>query len=497
MLPKESKERESVIPLKNEDDLIADEMGRFYSDPLGYVNFAYDWDHGDLSGFAGPDDWQSEYLDRLGYEIKSRGFDGVKPVSPIQMATSSGHGIGKSALTSWICGFLMSTRPFCKGVVTANTSPQLRTKTWAEVQKWNKRAINSHWFHVTSGQSLSMTQVDHPESWRIDAQTCAKENSEAFAGLHAANSTPFYIFDEASAIDDVIWEVAEGGMTDGEPMWFAFGNPTRSSGRFHRSIFGNLKHRWLGQCIDSRTAKMTNKAKIQEWLDDYGEDSDFFRVRVRGVAPRAGNCQFIPSDAVDACKHYEAVGYDHNPIVIGVDVARFGDDQSVICIRQGRKTHPLKKYRGLDNIDLSNKVIECIDEFNPDGVLIDGGGVGSGVIDYLRHLNYDVTEINFGAKAANPNKYVNKRAEMWDLGREAIKAGLDLPSDDELCDELVAVEYGYNPKQLIQLEKKEDMKKRGLASPDCADALMLTFAAPVMVNDESSFDIPDAVNYYE
>lgn len=481
--------------LKTPDDLIADEMGRFFDDPLGFVRFSYDWNYGDLKGFTGPDTWQEEYLDKLGFYIKQRAFDGVTPVDPIQISTSSGHGIGKSALTAWLTGFIMSTRPFCKGVVTANTSPQLRTKTWAEIQKWNKRSLSGHWFDVTSGMQMKMVHKEHPESWRVDAQTCAKENSEAFAGLHSASSTPFYIFDEASAIHDSIWEVSEGGLTDGEPMWFVFGNPTRSSGRFFQS-FNRLKHRWDNQKIDSRNAKMTNKNKIQEWVDDYGEDSDFVRVRVRGEFPRSGSSQFIPIDAVDNCIAYTAEGYEALPKIIAVDVARFGDDQTVIGCKQGRKVWPFDKYRGLDTMQTADKVAEKIREYKPDAVFVDGGGVGGGVIDRLKQLGHHVIEINFGSSPRDKKQYANKRAEMYGDLRDALKAGLDLPDDTELHDELIAVEYGFNAKQQIQLEKKEDMKKRGLSSPDCGDTAALFFAEPIAPPVPANYNIPDAVNHY-
>ncbi|EBI0451191.1 terminase, partial [Salmonella enterica subsp. enterica serovar Cerro] len=189
-------------------------------------------------------------------------------VEAYRCATSSGHGIGKSALTAWVILYIMSTRPFCKGVVTANTSEQLRTKTWGELGKWKKRCITGHWFEYNNGKgNMNIYHVDHMESWRCDGQTCREENSESFAGLHAANSSPFYIFDEASAVPDKIWEVAEGGLTDGEPFWFAFGNPTRNTGRF-RECFRKFKHRWRRKQIDSRLAKMTNKELIEEWRND-------------------------------------------------------------------------------------------------------------------------------------------------------------------------------------------------------------------------------------
>lgn len=479
---------------QNDYDLqLADAVGSFWNDPYGFVMFAFDWGKGDLEGFDGPDEWQKDLLIEIGEEIKERDFNGVDPVDPILESVSSGHGIGKSALTAWLIIFIMSTRPFCKGVVTANTNTQLRTKTWSELQKWNKRSITGHWFDVRSGQHMKMTHKDHQEIWRCDAQTCAKENSEAFAGLHAANSTPFYIFDEASAVPDEIWEVAEGGLTDGEPMWFVFGNGTKSSGRFFQ-CFHRLKHRWLNRQIDSRTAKLTNKKLINKWIEDWGEDSDFVRVRVRGMFPKGGTTNFIGRDLINDSVSFEAIGYEYGTRTIAVDVARFGDDQSVISFKQGRKLFPLHKFRDIDTMMLSHKVSEAIESFDPDAVFIDGGGVGGGVVDRLRQMGYNPIEVNFGGKPHDDRKYANKRAEMYGLAREALKAGFDLPQDDELTEELGSIEYGYNPKDQIQLEKKEDMKKRGLASPDCADSFVLHFAENISMDD---YDEHDDYNYDE
>jgi hypothetical protein len=373
----------------------------------------------------------------------------------------------------------MSTRPFAKGVVTANTNPQLRTKTWAEIQKWNKLSITGHWFHVTSGQSMKMVHKEHPDDWRLDGQTCAKENSESFAGLHAANSTPFYIFDEASAIDQTIWEVSEGGMTDGEPMRFVFGNPTRSSGSFFQ-CFNRQKHRWVTQQIDSREAKITNKKKIKEWIDDYGEDSDFVRVRVRGMFPKGTGTNFISREDVDNCKEYHYQTCPDDVRTIAVDVARFGDDQTVISLREGRHYRPLLKYRELSTTDTASYVAEQIDNFKPHATFVDGGGVGGGVVDRLRQMGYNVFDVNFGAKATDHVKYGNKRAEMYGRLRDNIKSGIDLPDDLDLLEQLTSIEYAFTKDQQIILEKKEEMKKRGLASPDEADAIALHHAENIL-----------------
>ena len=216
------------MSLNNNDALIADHVSLYYDDPLGFVKFAFRWDEGPLKGFKGPDVWQSKLLRHIGDEVKSRGFDGINSVMPIRTAVTSGHGIGKSAMVAFLILWVMSTRPNSKGTVTANTATQLKTKTWSELEKWRSRCITGHWFNVTG---TAIEHVTSPKSWRADAITCREENSEAFAGQHEKESTSWYIFDEASNIPSKIWEVATGGLTDGEPMMFVFGNPTRNSGR--------------------------------------------------------------------------------------------------------------------------------------------------------------------------------------------------------------------------------------------------------------------------
>ncbi len=481
------------------DEFVSASLSDYYADPFGYVMFAFPWGKGQLVGRDGPDDWQRGFLDQLGGAVKKRGFDGIHAVEPIRFSTASGHGIGKSALTAWLIKWIMDTRPFAKGVVTANTAPQLRTKTWAELGKWHKMSVTAGRFKYNSGQgNMSLAQVDHVETWRCDAQTCREENSESFAGLHAANSTPFYIFDEASAVPDKIYEVREGGTTDGEPMTFDFGNPTRNTGAFFRA-HNRLKHRYITRRIDSRTVKITNKTLIRQWVDDYGEDSDFVRVRVRGMFPRAGSMQFIPSDTVaEAIKRSRPL-YDHRtPIILGVDVARFGDDRSVLYPRIGRDARGIQpiKFREIDTVELANRAASWAREHQADAIVVDGGGVGGGVVDLLRRLDTglaDVYEVQFGGKADGGalyltgnegEKYSNKAAEIWAAMRSWIKSGGVLPDDPEMIDELTAREYGYrNDEMMIQLESKRDMKKRGLASPDIADALALTFAYHVERKD--------------
>lgn len=467
------------------DHQLAHEVAEFYDDPLGFVLYAFPWgeDHTVLAGAEGPRKWQWEFLEKWGKEIHERGFDGKTPVTPIQFSFASGHGIGKSALSAWIALFIMSTRPHSKGVMTATTAPQLKTKTWAELGKWRKLCITGHWFGFNASHgNMNLVHREAADTWRVDAQTCREENSESFAGLHAAGSTPWYLFDEASGVPDKIFEVSEGGLTDGEPMRFMFGNPTKNTGYF-RKTFGALRHRFNTMQIDSRDVAGTNKELIDTWAKDYGEDSDFFRIRVKGQFPRASSLQLIGTEVAEKAAQRETFKDARAPIVMGVDVARFGDDASVIYIRRGRdgRSIPYKMYRELDSIQLAGHVAEYIEEYSPRKVFVDGtGGYGSGVVDQLIANGYGriVEDIQFGSRAIETDIYFNKRAEMYGNMKKWLETGI-IPNDQTLIDDLTGVQYGFAKENKIQLEKKEDMKKRGLASPDVADALALTFAFPV------------------
>ena len=446
---------------------------RFANDPLGYVLCTFPWgEHGGpLENHPGPDDWQRTLLIDLGNAI-------LASDAAAQFAVASGHGIGKGALTAWIVLWAMSTRQNLTAAVTANTRNQLQTKTWRELALWHNRAVNGYWFEWR-GSKFSHRRM--PETWFTAAIPWSERNSEAFAGLHGENV--LLIFDEASAIPDAIWEVAEGAMTTPKALWFVFGNPTRNTGRF-RECFGRFRHRWQGRQIDSRTCRLTDKRKLAQWIDDYGEDSDFVRVRVRGVFPNAASCLFIAGGAVEAATLREAVSTLMDPLVFGLDVARFGDDRSVLYRRRGRdgRSHPPLIFRGLDTMQLAARTAEQIASMRPDAVFVDETGVGGGVIDRLRHLGYEIVGINFGGRGGRPVDgalYANKGPEMWGAMRNWIEAGGAIPPDRELIDDLTGREYGFNARNEIQLESKDDMKRRGLASPDLADALALTFAFPV------------------
>lgn len=457
---------------------LIDDLAKLTHEPTKFVKYAYPWKEGELAKSDGPREWQRGVLDAIGEHLRSS----ETRFTPCQLAVSSGHGIGKSALVSMVIDWAMSTHEDCMVLVTANTGAQLATKTVPESHRWFRRSINAHWWEPKA-TSITVRDTGHDKTWRADFMPWSEQNTEAFAGLHNQGKRILLIFDEASAIADSVWEVAEGALTDEntEIIWLAFGNPTQNTGRF-RECFGSKKHRWKTFQIDSRNVEGTNKQQIQKWIDDYGEDSDFVRVRVRGEFPRAGSSQFIPSDIVAQCRKYKAEAFSSLPIVLSCDVARFGDDQTVIGTRQGRKFRILAKLRGLDTVQVAERIIALIGTEKPDAIVVDGDGLGAGTVDQLKFRGFGnrLFEFHAGATANDASAYFNRSAECWGAMRAWLAEGAEIPDDPELDAQLTSREYGFTNKGQIQLEKKDDMKLRGLDSPDIADMLSMTFAVKVM-----------------
>jgi len=796
------------------DRELTTDISQFYDDPLGYIMFIFPWRTDPSIQMVplvepyktrfrsefGPDKWACEFLDQLGEEIRDRKFNGHNTVLPIRFSTASGHGIGKSAMVSWLILFILDTRPRAMGVVTANTGDQLRTKTWAEMAKWHHLALSSHfWEYTNSRGNMSLSRKgskDIKQKWRCDALTSRAENAESFQGLHAANSTPFYIFDEAcfregtevltkegwklfqhlspsdllitpkgwqspialhsswregnmlevkkrglsfsitpnhevyittqngvskkvradklstsggiaprvvkwsnkdydvrddqiildawyfseghlipggygfgitnnedqgisalldrlglrwkkhnnqwlvyerklasnylkcgkgclnktfpsyffqfsqrqmklflltylkgdgywkspnrgiiytsskrmaddlhalavlagynsshtirhikgqrkwigdhwvvssvdghvislsssgegvkltkntffrhpykgmvycatvpagmlltrregtvvwsgnSGIEDKIWEARFGGATDGESMSFDFGNPTRKSGYFYENCVGKSRHRYIVRQIDSREVYITSKPYIEELREDWGEESDLFKVKIRGVFPFIASVQFISDDLVLGAMLRSQVADKNDPLLIGVDVARFGDNYTVIFPRMGMdaKSWQYRKYNRLDNVQVAEKVIEMVHSFrmqgkNVSGLFIDGGGLGAGPVDILRRLGYNPIDVNFG-KTAIDRRYRRWGDQMWGNMRDSLLR-LSLPNSLDLKTQLTQREYNVDDNGQITLESKKIMKERGVPSPDIADALALTFAQEISVD---------------
>ena len=474
-------------PVVSADVQIARTVADYYDDPLGFIIFAFPWGKAgtQLEGEPGPDDNQIEFLESLADEVQKRKFEGSNPVMPIQMAETSGHGTGKSAMGAWLAWWILSTRRNSIGTVSAGTYDQLEEKTWAAIQKWGKMCITRHWFDI---QASGIYHKRFAEDWKLTPQTCKEENAQSFAGQHARKSTSWYLFDEASEIPDKIWETAMGGMTDGEPMIFAWGQPVRNTGMFYRVCFGDQRERWNHRRVDGRTSRFTNKALLNQWIADWGEESDYVKVRVFGLPPSASELQFIDKARVDAAKGRSCYAMPDEPLIAGFDVSGGGKAWNVIRFRRGLDGNPADckpiRIPGEHDPDRSQRVGICAEllrDRRPGRVIaamfIDAA-FGAAIAVRLKQLGFNnVFEVNFGAASPDPH-YLNMRAYMWGKCKDWLLLG-GLPKDENLCSQLSLPGYHINNSGKLVIESKADIQARGESSPDDADSFCLTLAQSV------------------
>jgi len=468
-------------------------VAKYKFDPLGYVRVAFPWgqEGTPLEKHLGPCPCQVRLLTILGDEMRKRNFDGHNPVMPIRIACCSGHGIGKSAFFGMVTDWIRVCWPYSQGSATANTAKQLSTKTWANIRKWHKLSICSHWFEATSER---IYKPEDAEAWFLATQSSSKDNAEAFAGQHAQNSISYYINDECSGIGDPIFDVQEGGLTDGCPIQFAFGNPTKQTGKFARIMQGR-EAGWITIRIDSRECPFSNKTLIQQWVDNYGEDSDFVKVRVRGLPPSVSYDQFISSELVHAAQSLTRVAsyVDTDALIAGCDLSWGGEDQCCVRFRRGMdaRTIPPIYVRGEQTRD-PNTMVQVLAKVlatsyngrQVEMLFIDSAGICGPVVRRLREMGHqNIIEVNFGAHSSD-EKYKLMRSYMIGQVKEALMAGLALDSSADLADDMTALEYSMTSKTEILITPKEQLRKpepEGLGrSTDDLDALALTFAMPVV-----------------
>ena len=478
----------TIYSAQDEQELMARLWSPIIKDnPLAFVLYVFPWGKAGtpLEHFAGPRKWQREVLTEIAEHIKSN--NGKVDFDTFRMATSSGRGIGKSALVSWLVLWMLTTRIGSTTIVSANSEAQLRSVTWAEITKWLSMAMNTHWFEVSATRVMPakwLTELVERDLklgtryWGVEGRLWSAENPDSYAGVHNFSGV-MLVFDEASGIDDSIWSVAAGFFTENTPnrFWLAFSNPRRNSGYFYET-FHAKRDFWRNKIVDARTVENTDKNVYQQIIDEYGADSSQAHVEVYGQFPSASDDQFIPSNVVDDAMARERYKDLSAPIVIGVDPARFGADSTVIAVRQGRDIIEIRKHKGDDTMETVGRIIEAIEEYKPALINIDEGGLGAGVVDRLKEQRYKIRGVNFANKAKNPMMYGNKRAEMWGDMREWLKTA-SIPKDRYLKTDMISPLMKPDSKGAIFLESKKDMKARGLASPDAADAIALTFAYPV------------------
>lgn len=464
---------------------IADLVASCHYDPLRFVRLAYPWgEPGLLEREQGPDDNQIEFLNTLGEQTRARKFNGADPVMPVLMSMTSGHGTGKSALGGWIVDWILGTRPYSIGTVTAGTATQLYERTWAAIQFWSKLCITAGWFDIMAS---GIYHKRSPDDWKALCQSCRPENAQAFAGQHSRRGTSFYLFDEASEVADGIWRTAlEGGLTDGEPMMFAWGQCVRNTGMLYEVNFGQWRERWNIRRIDSRTSRFTNKEEIAQKIVDYGIDSDTVKVRVLGLAPSASELQYIDKARVTAAIARTQIALPDEPIVAGFDVSGGGRAWNVIRFRQGlngRVKDPVR-IPGEHDQDRSQRIGVCAEllrDRRPGhriAALFIDAAFGAPIAVRLRSMGFDnVYEVNFGS--ASPDAHcLNMRAYMHMKAKEWLLLG-SLPVDEKLREQLSLAGYHLNTSGKLVIESKADIQARGEASPDDSDAFMLTFASAV------------------
>ena len=477
---------------KQEEELMTDVWSlNIKDDPLNFVRYIFPWNQEGtpLADFSGPRRWQEKILRDIGNHIRKN--ETMDLPEMYRLAVASGRGIGKSALVAWLILWMLSTRLGSTIIVTANTEQQLRSRTWAELGKWLTLAINGHWF-VKTATSLK------PQQWyeellisdlKIDtgyyyaqAQLWSEENPDAFAGVHSSAGVCL-IMDEASGIPSPIYSVSEGFFTEPTKnrFWFSFSNPRRNSGPFYDS-FHSKRSFWNTEQIDSREVEETDKQLFQKMLEQYGEDSTVARVEVLGQFPNVDDDTVIPIELARAAVDRDVSLTASEPIVWGLDIARFGPDQSALCIRQGNTVFEIKTFKSMDLMQLCGAIKNIYDsatEINkPSEILVDVIGLGSGVVDRLAEQGLPVRGINVAESPASKKNYLNLRAELWFSIKDWLtRRDCRLPNDDELIAELVSPIYSYTSSGKIKIEAKEAMKKRGIKSPDKADALALTMAS--------------------
>lgn len=492
-----------TTPYKTEDEIALIKM--IWSEdvkwnPLNYVMMAFPWgkENTPLANFKGPREWQRDELLKIAAHLKIQRENVSRGIPPevYKSATVSGRGPGKSSLVAWLTLWMQSCWVGGMTIITANTEPQLKTKTIAELGKWHTLSINSHWFErsALALKPLPWFELLIKEQLKIDtgyyyaqALLWSEDNPDAFAGAHNFYGT-MLIYDEASGIPQKIWDVSEGFFTEDviPRFWFVFSNPRRNTGSFFecfhkfRDFWPNRRH------IDSRTIEGINQKVLNDIILKYGEDSDQARIEVKGEFPSHGDKQFISREIVDGAIDRDLELDEFSPLLMGVDPARYGRDSSVICFRRGRdaKSIPIESFEKLDNMQLANICADRINRYNPDAVFVDAGN-GTGIIDRLRELGFKVIEVWFGSSSSQP-EYANKRTEMWADMRDWLKGGM-IADDPKLKDDLVGPEYKFMGRSdSLMLESKEEMTKRGMASPDRADALCCTFAMKVARKDRTS-----------
>ena len=438
------------------DNPLTEFVLRYRDDPVLFVK--------EVLG-AEPYDYQSEFLNAIS--------DGER-----KMSVRSGHGTGKSTSASWAMLWFLLLRFPNKVVVTAPTSSQLFDALFAELKRWINE-LPPHLQQLLTVKSDRVELTSAASEAFISARTSRAETPEALAGVHSENV--LLVVDEASGVPEKVFEAAAGSMSGHSATTLLLSNPTRSSGTFYESQTRMSKSWWTRRwsCVDS---PLVSDEFVEEMRERYGEESNAFRIRVLGEFPMADDDTIIPFHlAHSATQRDIEMTPDIKPIW-GLDVARFGTDKTALCKRYGNVVTDIDAWQGLDLMQTVGRVMAEYEALpssqRPTEILVDSIGVGGGVVDRLRELGVPVSGINVGEAPAMGKTYMNLRSELWFKTKGWLEdRSCKIPRNDQLVAELTGIRYAFTSSGKMKAESKDAMRKRGLKSPDLADALCLTMAS--------------------
>lgn len=439
------------------DKSLMELLERWYDSPALFVRQALG---------VNPEKWQSATMT----DIKKHD----------RVAVKSGHGVGKSALLAWIILWWLLTRFPAKVACTAPTSHQLDDVLWGEISKWYRKLPDGLRNLITVTTDKVFLNEAPNESFAV-ARTARKEKPEAFQGFHSENM--LFIVDEASGVDPIIFEVGEGAMSTEGAKTLLTGNPTRTSGYFY-DAFHSMRKWWKTRTVKCSDSSQATDKYVQQMADKWGTESNVYAVRVLGQFPKDDEDAVIPRSLVEASVERDVIVAPDDAVIWGLDVARFGSDKTALCRRKGRKvTHKIDTWRGKDTMQVAGiinamyKKVENYERERPSEIMVDSIGIGAGVVDRLREMGLPARGVNVAEAASIDTLYNRLRDELWFKAREWFDGkDVSMLEDEELIEELCAVKYEYTSLGKLKVESKEDMRKRGLPSPDLADAFCLTLA---------------------
>jgi phage terminase large subunit len=404
-----------------------------------------------------------------------------------RISIRSGHGTGKDASASWAILWFLSTRAMAKVVCTAPTARQLNDILWSEISKWMRDSAIADEFVI---QADKIFKKEAPKEWWARAVSPSvkadpADQAETLAGFHGDHL--LIVVDEASGVEDPVYIPIEGAMTQEDNRVMLIGNPTKNKGYFHDTQYHpEINKMWFKLHWDSRDSENVKPEYPKYMAEKYGIESNVFRIRVAGEPPLEDARTLIPLFWAEQCIGKQIEVTEEEPIYIGVDVARFGEDKSVVLPRHGLRIFPWLSFQGMNTMTLGDHVSQTYSDIVAEGCAIDVIGVGAGVADYLRKKRMPgLFDVNVSWTSSDPTKYALLRDELWWRVREKCMMGYySFPEDkiagdtlslgQELANELSSPFYDFNRNGAIKVEGKKEMKKRGIASPNIADALCLT-----------------------